>query len=101
MNPVLCICISTYNKGDAVEILVKEVLKFQSPKIAVVVVDDNSSDDTMIRLSQIKDSRLQIFQNNANKEARGNWYETIERGNGEYILYVLKPASTCPTGICI
>lgn len=89
MKPFLCICISTYNKSNRVEELVKEILKFQSSKIAVVVVDDNSPDDTVIRLLQIKDNRLRIFQNKKNKGARRNWYETIECGDGEYILHLL------------
>lgn len=89
MVPILCICISTYNKENRIERLVKEILKFQSSKIAVVVVDDNSLDNTVARLSQIKDARLSVFQNAENKGARGNWFETINHGYGKYILHLL------------
>lgn len=89
MLPVLCICISTYNKEMKVETLVKEILEVPSSKIAVVVMDDCSSDNTMKRLSQIEDSRLYVFQNGRNEGARGNWFETIEHGYGKYILHLL------------
>ncbi len=89
MEPILCICISSYNKSNRLEKLVKEILKFQSTKISVVVVDDNSSDDTKMRISKIADKRLQFYQNSSNKGGRENWYESIKHGRGKYILHLL------------
>lgn len=89
MNPILCICISTYNRGRKIELLVKEILKFQSDKIEVVVLDDNSSDDTIERISLIEDARLHILKNSENKGAKKNWFETINCGYGKYILHLL------------
>lgn len=89
MFPVLCISISTYNKGRKVEDLVKEILKFQSPQIGVVVMDDCSTDNTLERLYQIKDNRLHVYQNERNKGARSNWFESIEHGYGKYVLHLL------------
>ncbi|MCI8951379.1 MAG: glycosyltransferase family 2 protein [Lachnospiraceae bacterium] len=89
VTPVLDISISTYNRVDKIEALVKEILKVQSVKFSVTVVDDKSSDDTIERLSHIKDKRLHVFCNASNKGAKGNWYETINRGYGKYVLHLL------------
>lgn len=86
---ILSICISSYNRSEKVELLVKEILKSKSTKISVVVVDDFSEDDTIKKLKQISDNRLLIFQNKKNVGAKKNWYNTIEKGNGKFILHVL------------
>ena len=89
MTPFLGIAVSSFNKGARVECLVKEILKFKSSEIAVTVVDDNSTYDTMERLSRIDDDRLMVVQNSSNKGACSNWFETINQGCGEYILHLL------------
>ena len=89
MTPFLSIAISSFNKGARVESLVKEILKFRSSEIAVTVVDDNSTDGTMERLSRIDDDRLVVVRNSSNKGACSNWFETINQGCGEYILHLL------------
>lgn len=85
----LCICISTYNKADRILLLIREILKCKSNKLSVVVVDDKSSDDTLDKLNEIKDIRLKVFVNSSNKGARENWFETINYGNGTYLLHLL------------
>ena len=88
-EPVLSICISTYNRGEKTEALVKNILNVPSLEITVVVVDDHSSDDTAERLSQIQDARLHFYSNTVNRGARENWFETINHGCGKYILHLL------------
>ncbi len=88
-NVVLCICISTYNRSEKIERIVKEILKCTSDKLGVVVVDDHSTDDTILRLNHISDYRLQIYKNTSNLGAKGNWYETINKGDGKYLLHLL------------
>lgn len=88
-EPVLSICISTYNRGEKIEALVKHILKISSSEMTVVVVDDYSSDDTTERLSQIQDARFHFYSNAFNQGARGNWFETINHGCGKYILHLL------------
>lgn len=89
MKAVLCICISTYNRVDKLKTLLWEILNCKSPKLAVVVVDDNSTDKTLELLSQIEDKRVSYVVNKNNKGARENWYETINQGNGKYLLHLL------------
>lgn len=86
---VLSICISTYNRASKIEKITKEILKCSSRKLNVVIVDDHSSDDTIIRLKNIVDSRLQIYKNTCNLGPKKNWYKTIEMGKGKYLLHFL------------
>lgn len=86
---ILCICISTYNRAERVEKLVLNILKCQSEKLSVVVVDDNSIDDTRSRLVSIKDKRLHVYKNEVNLGAKENWFETIDKGMGKFILHLL------------
>ncbi len=88
-EPVLSICISTYNRGEKVEALVRNILNISSQEMTVVAVDDHSSDDTAERLSDIQDTRFHFYRNATNQGARGNWFETINHGCGQYILHVL------------
>ena len=86
---ILSVCISSYNRAEKNKRLVENILEYQSKKISVVVSDDNSTDKTIEYLKSISDSRLYIFKNEINLGPRENWYETINRGNGKYILHLL------------
>lgn len=86
---VLCICISTYNRAEKIDNMVREILTCRSDKLKVVVVDDNSTDDTVKRLNNISDQRLCVYKNAFNLGAKGNWYETIDKGRGKYLLHFL------------
>lgn len=86
---ILSICISTYNRAERIRRLVIEILKCQSKKLSVVVLDDNSTDETQTLLAKISDSRLYVYKNNINLGARENWFETIDKGNGKFVLHLL------------
>lgn len=86
---ILSICISSYNRVERTERIVKNILSCPSEKFNIIVVDDCSYDDTVKRLELIGDSRLRIYKNVKNLGAMQNWYETIEHGDGKYILHVL------------
>ena len=86
---ILSICISTYNRAIRVEKIVKNLLNCTNNKFNIIVVDDCSDDDTEERLSMINDVRLSVYRNKTNLGAMINWYETLEKGNGKYLLHIL------------
>lgn len=86
---ILSICISSFNRAEKVVRLVNEILSCDSTKLSVVVMDDGSNDSTVEDLQKITDSRFSFYHNKKNLGARKNWYETINKGNGEYILQLL------------
>lgn len=62
MSPALSVVIPTRNRGDAVVRAVESVLANGRPDLEVVVVDDGSTDDTAVRLSNLRDTRLRFHQ---------------------------------------
>jgi len=85
----LSICISSFNKGKRCRDLVNRILEYNDPRINVVVTDDCSDEDTCHELSSIKNDRYVLYRNSTNLRACKNWYQTINNGNGEYLLHIL------------
>jgi glycosyltransferase involved in cell wall biosynthesis len=88
MNSVsLSFCIPTYNRSQAVNRLVGEILNCKATDIEVVVLDNGSTDDTLISLNTVKDSRLSIYSNGENRGALYNMVNVLCKGTGKYLVY--------------
>ncbi len=79
-------CIPTYNRGDVLEANVKRILECQGNNFEVVVVDNNSPDDTRSRMEKINDPRLFYYKNSTNLGATLNMIETYKKARGEWIF---------------
>lgn len=86
---ILSICIPTYNGGERLEKLVKQILKSNRRDIEIAVTDNCSSDDTIERLEKINDIRLHVYRNIANIGALENGICALENGNGKYVMLLL------------
>ena len=62
----LSIVIPCYNEEDYVENLLKELLKEVNPH-EIIVVDDFSSDNSIKKITSVKDQRLKLIKNSKNK----------------------------------
>lgn len=85
----LSICISTYNRSEKILKLVNTILSVDDNRFDVIVSDDCSSDDTIEKLKEIRDNRLKLFRNEHNMGPKKNWYQTIDRGDAQYVLHIL------------
>lgn len=85
----LSICISSYNHMDNCLKLVNEILDLNENRISVIVRDDCSTDRTVEELRKINNNRLEVISNYTNCGPCKNWYNTINSGNGVYLLHVL------------
>lgn len=88
-KPLLSICISSYNKGNRCSKLIHDILTVDDDRLDIVVSDDCSSVETVKKIKTITDGRVKLFFNEENIGPCRNWYETIDRGTGRYILHVL------------
>lgn len=86
---VVSFCISTYNRENIVDELVRNILSSQNQNFEVVVVDDCSDDRTVERLEAIKDSRLRVYKNEIRGGASACWYKALEKGEGDWLFQVL------------
>ncbi|MCX2582894.1 glycosyltransferase family 2 protein [Pedobacter sp. MR22-3] len=88
-SPIVSICIPTYNRSTKVVNLVKDILKYQSDEIEIIVVDNCSSDDTEIKLKAIHDSRLKYSRNEENIGGTINPIKALTFANGHFALLCL------------
>jgi glycosyltransferase involved in cell wall biosynthesis len=79
------ILIPTYNGAPYIGPAIDSVLKQDNVDLEVIVVDDNSTDDTVAIVRSYDDPRVRLFQNPDNMGAEGNWNRALELAKGTYI----------------
>lgn len=88
-NPLVSVVIPVYNTGKVAKKVILQLLKQSYENIEIIVIDDGSADDSLVRLQELaeKDRRVKLFhQKNAGVSAARN--AGIERARGEYIVFV-------------
>lgn len=88
-KPFLSICIPTFNRGEKVFELVKNILKYEGTFIEVVILDNCSTDNTRLLLNTIEDWRLNYVSNYTNIGGFLNPLKVITEANGEYSILCL------------
>lgn len=88
-NIFLSICIPTFNRSDKTLDLVRNLLSYKQNDIEVVVLDNCSTDDTQLLLSEIKDERLIYIRNEQNIGSMPNVLKSLTHGEGEFVLLCL------------
>ena len=86
-TPLLTFCIPTYNRAASVHRLVMSILAEPDGDIQIVVLDNGSTDDTLVRLGEIKDARLEVRSNGHNRGALFNMVNVLSHGRGRYVVY--------------
>lgn len=82
--PFFSVIIPLYNKENYISETVQNVLNQSFTDFEIIIIDDGSTDNSFNVLQEIKDGRLNIYQqkNEGVSKARNNG---IERANGHYI----------------
>lgn len=96
---IISFCISTYNRSDKIFKLVNDILEYKGNDIEVVVSDNCSTDDTIIKLSKIEDERFRFFVNSPNTGAIPNYMKAMSEGEGEYVFFSTDKDSINSLGI--
>lgn len=84
MKPLLSICIPTYNRAELVTLLVQRLLANPGP-FDICVHVDGSTDDTLQRLTQVKDSRLRVTYAE-NQGRAGSLISTVSNASGRFCM---------------
>lgn len=87
MKNMVSIIIPTYNRSDLLIRSVKSVLKQTYTNIEIVVVDDNSSDNTFEKIKKINDKRVRYFKLRKNHGACYARNLGIIKARGDYIAF--------------
>ncbi len=88
-QPIISICIPTYNRCDKVVNLVKSILRYEGDEIEVVVLDNCSNDKTEFLLSLIDDLRFRFFRNNENIGGPMNQLKVLTLAKGVFAFFCL------------
>lgn len=89
MNNIL-VLLASYNGQDFIEDQIMSILNQKQCKVKILVCDDNSSDNTLKILKQIKknNNNIEIIQNKENVGYSKNFYNLIKLANLKQIDYV-------------
>ncbi len=87
-NPIVSICIPSYNGNARLLKLLKYVLASSRRDFEVIIVDDCSNDETWSLLSKLKsDTRLKCYRNTRNLGMDRNFAKTVEYATGDYVWF--------------
>ena len=86
------ICIPVYNGKKYLEQCFDSILNQSFSDLEVVVVDDQSSDESfeIAKKYGIRDHRVRVFQNERNLGLVNNWNRCVEISHGEWIKFVFQ-----------
>jgi glycosyltransferase involved in cell wall biosynthesis len=99
MKPLISVCIPTYNGTKYLRECIDSVLAQTFTDFEVLVVDDQSSDETLSIVWEYAthDHRIRVIQNEQNLGLVGNWNRCIELAQGEWIKFVFQDDLVAPT----
>lgn len=91
-NPLVSICIPTYNGQKFLEACLDSVVNQTYKNIEIIIVDDRSKDNTIeiIERYTAKDSRIKLYCNEINLGLVGNWNKCLEFATGEWIKFLFQ-----------
>jgi glycosyltransferase involved in cell wall biosynthesis len=86
-KPKISICMPVYNGSLYIEEALESLLTQTYSEFEVIISDDCSTDDTLLKIANFKDSRIKIYKHDKCLGLAGNWNRTIEKSSGEYIKF--------------
>lgn len=81
----LSVCIPVYNGADFIAQAIDSVLGQSFTDLELLVVDNNSTDNTCAIVEKYQDPRIRLIKNDSNIGLVPNWNKAIENARGEYI----------------
>lgn len=89
-NPILSICIPTYNRPKRIEKILDHIISSKIMEIEILISDDNPwNDKTQVLLEKYKDPRIKYFRNKKNLGYDANLLISIKRAISNYIFLLL------------
>lgn len=87
-NPLISILIPMYNAAEYIERAVLSATRQTYENIEILIVDNCSTDNSVEIVKGISDTRIKLYQNEANLGFSGNINRGIDLCNGEYIKFL-------------
>jgi glycosyltransferase involved in cell wall biosynthesis len=84
MPPLISVCIPTYRGAAHLPAAIDSVLEQTLSDFELVIIDDNSPDQTAEIVSAYSDSRIRYLRNSVNLGPEGNWNRCLAEARGTY-----------------
>ena len=85
---LVSVIIPTHNRSALLIRAISSVLSQSYDTLEIIVVDDNSTDDTRERVGQIDDRRIRYIRHSSNKGGSGARNTGIRMARGEYTAFL-------------
>jgi len=85
-EPRISVCMAAYNGGPFVDAQLHSILTQLRSNDEVVIVDDGSTDDTVLRIQQLGDARIRLLRHEANAGVLATFEDTLRSANGEILF---------------
>lgn len=85
-SPRVSVCMATYNGAAYVRQQLASVLEQLADDDEVIVVDDRSTDDTVVRLRVVRDARVHVVESERNAGYVRAFEQALMRARGEYLV---------------
>ena len=84
---MISVIIPSYNRADTIKRSVQSVLNQTYRSFEIIIVDDDSKDNTGEIISKLNDSRISYHKNNTNRGACASRNLGIEKAKGKFIAF--------------
>lgn len=90
MNPIVSVCMPTYNQAKYLPAAIESVLRQTFTDFELLIIDDCSTDESadVIGTYARKDRRIRFIINDCNIGMVNNWNKCLEMASGEYIKFL-------------
>jgi glycosyltransferase involved in cell wall biosynthesis len=98
---IVSVCLPTYNGSEYLHEAINSVLAQTYQNIEIVIVDDNSTDNTVELVRDITKGipSVRIYQNLVRQGLGGNWNRCLELATGDWIKFVFQDDLLSPNCI--
>lgn len=83
--PVVSVCIPAFRGAAHIGAAIESVLEQSHADFELVIVDDNSSDETVAIMRRYQDPRIRLLQSCVNLGPQGNWNRCLDEAQGKYV----------------
>jgi len=85
-EPRISACMAAYNGGAFVEAQLHSILPQLKPRDEVVIVDDGSTDDTLLRIAKVGDTRIRLLKHEKNAGVVATFEDALRSATGDVLF---------------
>jgi glycosyltransferase involved in cell wall biosynthesis len=86
--PLVSVCIPTFNAARWILNCVESARAQSYPRLEVLIIDDESTDETVELIRSIDDERIRLVVNEQNIGLARNWNKCVEMSRGDFIKFL-------------